>query len=74
MLEKSLQLAHNCLGLSWNQPLHVPTQGMKEFRLNDNVRECYDNENKQGHDGQQGVVSNRTRKRSPWLARKLFSV
>src|SRR5882724_9431761 len=63
MLEKYLQLAHNRFGLSRNQPLHIPTQGMKQFRLTDNVRECYDNENEQGHEGQQGVVGNRTRQK-----------
>src|SRR2546430_13979457 len=63
MLEKFLQLAHNRFGLSRNQPLHIPTQGMKQFRLTDNVRECYDNENEQGHEGQQGIVSNRTRQK-----------
>src|SRR5688500_11086024 len=60
MLEKFLQLAHNRIGLPRNQPLHIPTQGMQHFRLTDKVRECYDNENEQGHEGQQGVVSNGT--------------
>src|SRR5437762_3488035 len=63
MLEKYLQLAHNRFGLARNQPLHIPTEGMKQFRLTDDVRECYDNENEQGHERQQGVVSNRTRQK-----------
>src|SRR5436190_21685257 len=63
MLEKYFQLAHDRFGLSRNQPFHIPTQGMKQFRLTDNVRECYDNENEQGHEGKQGVVSNRTRQK-----------
>src|SRR4029077_17997610 len=63
MLKKFLQLAHNRFGLSRNQPLHIPTQGMKQFRLTDNVRECDDNENEEGHEGQQGVISDRTRQK-----------
>src|SRR5262245_59024951 len=63
MLEKVLQFAHNCVGLSRNQPLQIPNQGMKQFRLIDNVREYDDNENEQGHEGQEGVVSDGARQK-----------
>ena len=44
--------------MSWNQPLQVVAQSMKQFRLIDNVGEGDHRKDEQGNDGEESVIRN----------------
>ena len=58
VVKKVCQLSQDRFRLSWNQPLQVVAQSMKQFRLIDNVGEGDHHKDEQGNDGEEGVVRN----------------